>query len=406
MPDLEIAPVILCLTAGVTYVNSRFVRLPAGIGLMAIALVGSLLLLLLDRVGVLEAAPVQHVVARANFGETLLHGLLGLMLFAGALQLDVSALKAQRLPVIVLALGGTLLSTVLVGGGVYAVLDLLGHPLPLVEAMLFGALISPTDPIAVLSMLKVSKVPEELSIQIAGESLFNDGVGVVVFTVVLAIASGDHVSAGGAVWLFMRVAFGGAAFGLAMGVAARYLLRGIQGHAVQVLITLALVMGGYALAERLDLSAPIAAVVAGLVVGHVQRKRDDGLVVFWELIDEVLNAIVFVMLGLEVTRLVMTPWLAVAAAVTLPLVLVARFVSVTASLAVVRPFARKARTHALAILTWGGLRGGLSFALALSLPAGRYRDELLAMTYVVVCFAILVQGMTLAKLLRYLGMAT
>jgi CPA1 family monovalent cation:H+ antiporter len=406
MSDIEIAAVILGLTAGLAYINARFLKLPAGIGLMAIALVGSLVLLVLDKAGAIEVARFERVVARANFGDTLLHGMLGLMLFAGALQLDVRALQAQRLPVIVLALGGTLLSTVLVGGAVYAVFNLLGHPMPMLHAMLFGALISPTDPIAVLSVLKVSKVPADLSIQIAGESLFNDGVGVVVFTVVLAIASGDHVSPGAASWLFVRVAFGGAAFGFAMGIVGRYLLHGIHDYAVQVLITLALVIGGYAMAEHLGLSAPLAAVVAGLVVGRVERERDDHLVVFWEMIDEVLNAILFLMLGLEATRLTVTTSLAIAAAVTVPLVLAARLISVTASITVIRPFTGKASDHALAILTWGGLRGGLSVALALSLPAGLYRDELLAMTYAVVCFAILVQGSTLAKLLRHFGLAT
>jgi len=406
MSDIEIAAIILCLTAGLAYINARFVKLPTGIGLMAIALVGSIVMIVLDNIGVISASRFEHIVARANFGDTLLHGMLGLMLFAGAMQLDVGALREQRVPVVVLALGGTLISTVLVGGAVYAVFGALGHALPLLDAMLFGALISPTDPIAVLSVLKVSHVPKDLSTQIAGESLFNDGVGVVVFTVVLAIASGDRVTAGGAVWLFVKVAFGGAAFGFAMGGLGRYLLRGLHDYAVQVLITLALVIGGYALAEDLGLSAPIAAVVAGLVVGRVERAADDHLVVFWETVDEILNAILFLMLGLEATRLVVTTPLVVAAVVTVPLVLAARLASVAVSVTVIRPFSGKASTHALAILTWGGLRGGLSVALALALPVGPHRDELLAMTYAVVCFAILVQGLTLARLLRHFGLAT
>jgi CPA1 family monovalent cation:H+ antiporter len=401
MTDIEIAAVILCLTAALAYVNARFVKLPPSIGLMAIALVGSFVVIGLDAMGAIDASRFEHLVARANFGDTLLHGMLGLLLFAGALQLDVGALRDQRLPVLVLSVGGTLASTAIVGGAVFVVLGLLGHAIPLIDAVLFGALISPTDPIAVLSVLKVSKVPKELATQIAGESLFNDGVGVVVFTVVLAIKTGDHVSVAGALWLFLRVALGGAAFGFALGVLGRYLLQGIQAYSVQVLITLALVIGGYALAEELAISAPIAAVVAGLVVGRVERKPDDHLVVFWEMVDEILNAILFLMLGLEATRLVVSGELAIAAAIVVPVVLAARFASVAASITLIRPRSR----HSVAILTWGGLRGGLSVALALGLPVGAHRDELLTLTYAVVCFAILVQGLTLNRLLRRLGLA-
>lgn len=404
MTNIEIAAIILGLTAGLAYINARFVKLPPSIGLMAIALVGSFIVIGLDAAGVIEAARFEHVIARANFGDTLLHGMLGLLLFAAALQLDVGALRQQRLSVAALALGGTLASTLMVGVAIYFVFGSLGRPLPVIDAMLFGALISPTDPIAVLSVLKVSRVPPDLSIQIAGESLFNDGVGVVVFTVVLAIAGGDHVTASGALWLFARFALGGVAFGLVMGFVGRGLLRGVHEYSVQVLITLALVFGGYSLAEELGLSAPIAAVVAGLVVGRVDRAPDDHLVVFWEMVDEILNAILFLMLGLEATRLVVTRELAIAAALAVPLVLAARFLSVSTAVTLIRPFSGKASQHAIPILTWGGLRGGLSVALALTLPFGPHRDELLAMTYAVVCFAILVQGMTLSRLLRRFGL--
>jgi len=406
MTDIELAAVILCLTAGLAYINARFVKLPPSIGLMAIALLGSFVLIGLDAVGVIDAARFERVIARANFADTLLHGMLGLLLFAGALQLDVGALARQRIPVLVLSVVGTVLSTVLVGGAIYWVFRALGRSLPLLDAMLFGALISPTDPVAVLSVLKSSKVPKPLAVQIAGESLFNDGVGVVLFTIVLAAAAGDRVSAGGVVWLFARVALGGAAFGLGMGLVGRYLLRAMTDYAGQVLVTFALVLGGYSLAEELGLSAPIAAVVAGLVVGQHRgaTDRDDHLVVFWEMIDEILNAVLFLMLGLEATRLVVTTSLAVAAAIAVPLVLAARLVSVAASGVVMRPLRGAPQQHAIAILTWGGLRGGLSVALALALPAGPHRDELLTMTYAVVCFAILVQGLTLNKLLHRLGL--
>lgn len=401
MSDLEIAAIILALTAGLAYINARFIKLPPSIGLMAISLVGSLVVVGLDALDAIDASRFEHLIARANFGETLLHGMLGLLLFAGALQLDVSGLAKQRLPVAALALGATLASTLIVGGAIYLVS---GDALSFGEAMLFGALISPTDPIAVLATLKVSRVPKDLSLQIAGESLFNDGVGVVVFTVILAIVGGEHVTAGGALWLFARFALGGVLFGIAMGYAGRALLRGLHEASVQILVTFALVFGGYLLAEELGVSGPIAAVVAGLIVGDVHREPDDHLVVFWELIDEILNAVLFLMLGLEATRLVVSRDLAIAAAVAVPLVLAARFISVTAAVTVIRPFRGPASQHATAILTWGGLRGGLSVALALALPAGPARDAILAMTYAVVCFAILVQGTTLNRLLRRFGL--
>src|SRR5258707_6125689 len=260
MTNVQIAAIIVSLTAGLAYINARFVKLPSGIGLMAIALVGSIVVLALDGAGVIDGARLERVVIQANFGETLLHGMLGLLLFAGALQLDLHELAAQRVQVGALSLVATVLSTVLVGGAIYVVFTAIGHPIPFVETVLFGALISPTDPIAVLSVLKISKVPRELAVQISGESLFNDGVGVVLYVVVLAVAAGTNVGAGDVLWLFVRVAFGGAAFGLAMGMVGRAMLRGIDAYSVEVLITLALVFGGYAAAEAIGVSAPIAAV--------------------------------------------------------------------------------------------------------------------------------------------------
>ena len=408
MTSIQIAAVIVSLTAVAAYVNARFVRLPPGIGLMATALAMSIAVVALDAGGVIDAAGLERVVARADFGHTLLDGMLGLLLFAGALQLDARDLLAEAWIVTVLSLGGTILSTLLVGGGIYLVLEALGRGIGLYDALLFGALISPTDPVAVLSVLKTSRVPREVAVQISGESLFNDGVGVVVFFVVLALATGDHVSAGGVAWLFVKIAFGGVAFGLAMGAAGRLLLRGIEDFTVEVLVTLALVLGGYATAEALGVSAPIAAVVAGLVVGVKTRREAEArrhLLEFWELVDNVLNAVLFLMLGLEGTRLVVSAPLAVAAAIAVPLVLAARLCSVTASVLLVRPFSGPISRHAIAILTWGGLRGGLAVALALALPAGTQRDTLLTMTYAVVCFAILVQGLTLPRLLRALGLS-
>jgi len=406
MSDFELAAVILTLTAALAYLNARFVRLPSAIGLMTIALAGSLIVIGLDAAGVSDVAPrIEEVLDALDFDHALLHGMLGLLLFAGALHVDLSDLAEQKWTISLLALGGTVASTALVGLGSYLVLDALGVPLPLVYCVLFGSLISPTDPIAVLGILKSAGAPRNLEVIIVGESLFNDGVGVVVFLAVLGVATGGDVGAAGVAHLFVQEALGGAAFGLAIGYVGYRFLRSIDVYQVEILITLAMVFGGYAAAEALHLSAPIAAVVAGLLVGNQGRRfamsdvTREHVDTFWELIDEILNAVLFLVIGLEVIHLTVDRHLALAAVAMVPLVLVARMISVGLPVFFMRDFRRRT-PGSLRILTWGGLRGGISVALALSLPAGREREIILVITYAVVVFSILVQGLSLGRLVR------
>ncbi|HTL35033.1 MAG TPA: sodium:proton antiporter [Kofleriaceae bacterium] len=407
MTDFQTAAVIVTLTAALAYLNARFLRLPSTIGLMAIASCGSIAIVALDAAGVIDATNARALVARADLGPTLLHGMLGLLLFAGALHIDLRDLKEQRWAVGTLAVGSTILSTLLVGVATYFVLALLGTGLDLATALLFGALISPTDPIAVLATFREAGAPHDVEVQISGESLFNDGVGVVLFVVLAGVAGGHDASAGDVATIFFREALGGAAFGLALGYVAFRLLRSIDDYSVEVLITLALVLGGYTAAETIHVSAPIAAVVAGLVIGNQGRRlamsdvTREHVDLFWRLIDEILNAVLFLLIGLEATRLHVSHEVAIAAAVGVPLVLAARYVSVAVPLLALRPF-HAFPPNTTKMLTWGGLRGGISIALALSLPAGGERDMIVVMTYAIVAWSLLVQGLTLPRVLRRL----
>jgi CPA1 family monovalent cation:H+ antiporter len=286
-------------------------------------------------------------------------------------------------------------------------LGVLGLELPLIYCLLFGALISPTDPIAVLGIIKKANVPKSLETKITGESLFNDGVAVVVFLVLLKIAAGTgEISAAAVAGLFFKEAVGGAVFGLLIGAIAYWMLKSIDNYQVEVLITLALVTGGFALADTLHLSGPIAIVVAGLLVGNHGRLLAmsdtvrEHLDTFWELVDEVLNAVLFVLIGLEVLILTLNREYIIAGIILIPLILMARFVCVGIPVVVLKKF-RTFSPHVIKILTWGGLRGGISVALALSLPPGKHRDVILTITYAVVVFSIIVQGLTMGKLVRF-----
>jgi len=405
---LNIAATCLVITALLAYVNHKFIKMPTSIGVMVTALVFSLGLVLLDSIDVVHTLRVYEVslVQSIDFSEVLMQGMLSMLLFAGALHIDLSELKTMRWQVATLAVVGTLLSTLVVGYGVYWALPWVGLPLPLIYCLLFGALISPTDPIAVMGILKSAGAPKELELMIAGESLFNDGVGVVIFTLLLGmLASGSAPTLAQAGNLLLHEVGGGLLLGFALGAACFVLLRSVDSYQVEVLLTLAGVIGGYALAHHLHVSGPLAMVVAGLIIGNhgralamsdTTRRYVD---MFWELLDEILNAVLFVLIGMEVLLITLNSKILVAAALAGCVTLLARLVTVglpvrwSARLFQLPPGAWK-------VLTWGGLRGGISVALALSLPPGPARDTVLGLTYCVVAFSILAQGLSIGWVTR------
>lgn len=405
---LEISATCIVITALLAYVNQRFIGLPTAIGVMAIALSLSLALAGLDAVGIGHALRVSEelLLSRIDFSDVLMQGMLSLLLFAGALHVDLSELRAYRWQVGALAVVGTLLSTLIVGFAMWWVLPWLGLPLPLINCLIFGALISPTDPIAVIGILKSAGAPRNLELVIAGESLFNDGVGVVLFALLVeTLVGGQTPTVGHAALLLLQEAGGGIVFGLVVGYITFRLLRSVDNYQVEVLLTLAAVMGGYALAARLHVSGPLAMVVAGLVVGNQGRAlamsdtTRHHIDLFWELLDEILNAVLFVLIGLEVIVIRFAHGIFGAALAAIAVTLLARWLTVGVPVGIAGRAFRLPQGSGQ-VLTWGGLRGGISVALCLSLPPGPERETLLAMTYCVVAFSILGQGLTVGRVVR------
>lgn len=411
----EIAAMMLVLSALFGWMNHAFVKLPHTIGLLVMALVASLVLLGLEIVfpalGLTDT--FQSAIGQIDFNETVMNGMLAFLLFAGALHVDMNFLKSKRWAIGLMATLGVLISTFIVGAGFYLVAQMLGIALPFIWALVFGALISPTDPVAVLSILKTVDMPAELEAKIAGESLFNDGVGVVVFTIIVAIAygagghGGDHVGVAQIAELFFVEAGGGAVLGFLVGWLAYRAMAMIDEHAIEILITLGLVAGTYAVAQRLHLSGPIAVVVAGLLIGNrgakfaMSERTRTYLFGFWEMIDEILNSVLFLLIGLEILILSssMDPKFAVVVLFAIPLVLLARLVAVTIPIRFLGIFQNFTK-GAIPVLTWGGLRGGISVALALSLPDVPEKPIILIATYGVVIFSIIVQGLTVKNVVQ------
>ncbi len=403
MSLFDMVAILITLAALFSLINYKTIKLPNGIGIMLIGLLMSIALIVLHKIGWFSTESIQHIFKGIDFNQAVLNGMLSFLLFAGALHVNINKLAELADTIAILATIGVAISAGIVSVVVYYIFIWLGIDVSYMYCLLFGVLISPTDPIAVMGILKKIGAPKSIEVKITGESLFNDGVAVVFFIVVLEIAidptsaSLQHIS-----MLFLKEAIGGAVYGFIIGYIAYYMLKAVDDYQVEVLITLALVMGGYSLALYLHLSGPIAIVVAGLMIGNKGRKLamsdntrqrlDD----FWELIDEVLNALLFLLIGVELLIIEITQSYIIAALLIIPTVLIARFISVGLPVSLLK-FKNSYSPHAVKILTWGGLRGGISVALALSIPEGPWRDPLLTATYGVVIFSILVQGLTIGK---------
>jgi CPA1 family monovalent cation:H+ antiporter len=406
---LQIASLLLVLAAVFGVVNHFLLRLPQAIGILVVALAASLLAMALDGVfpALAVAATLRELVLGIEFSQALLEGMLGLLLFAGALHVRLEALRAQAWIVLLMATLGVALSLAVVGTGFWLLTGM-----PLLVALVFGAIVTPTDPVAVLGVLRAAKLREALETKIAGESLFNDGVAYVAFLVLVGLAFPAPGAAGAsfadAAELFVQEAFGGALLGAVLGWGTFRVMRRIDDVSLEVLLTLALAFGGYELALALHVSGPIMAVVAGLLIGHVgmaegmSERTREYVDAFWKLVDEILNAVLFLLIGIEVFAIAFDADYLVAASGAVILALTGRLAAVAVPVLLLRPFRAFGR-DVIPLMTWGGLKGGISVALALSLPENEWKTTILTATYVTVVFSILVQGLTIAPLARRLS---
>ncbi|MFH2047518.1 MAG: sodium:proton antiporter [Pseudomonadota bacterium] len=405
----NIIAVLVTLAALFAYINYRYIKLPTTIGLMFISIIMSLCMVILGHLGQtghgLEMIWLD-IIRKVDFNKSLMVGMLSFLLFAGALHVDLNELLKQKWQILVFSTIGVMLSTLMVGYSAFLFLGWLGINLNLIYCLLFGALISPTDPIAVLGILKKAGVAKNLEIKITGESLFNDGVGVVIFITLLKLIDTEaDVSPLQILLFFAKETLGGVTLGLITGLIAYYLLKTIDNYQTEILITLALVMGCYALATAIHFSGPIAIVIAGLLIGNhgrqlaMSEKTRGNLDTFWELIDEILNAVLFVLIGIELLVIALAGKYFIAGFIAIPVVLCARFLSIGIP-QFFMPARKRINLRSMQIMTWGGLRGGISVALALSLPLGYARDAIITMTYIIVVFSIIVQGLTIKYIVK------
>ncbi|GAC1305824.1 MAG: sodium:proton antiporter [Mucilaginibacter sp.] len=405
-----ILSITIVLAAVFGYINHRWIKWPPTIGIMILALLASIVIAVSGKFIPAFSQKAIQLVASIDFQKLLMNFMLSFLLFAGAIQINARKLKKERLPIIILSTVGTIISTFLIGVLSCYLFRLFGLHVGFIYCLLFGALISPTDPIAVLAILKAARIPSSLEIKISGESLFNDGVAVVLFISIAEVAKNgaQNVEAFGVIKLFMQQAVGGLLFGAVLGYIGFRALRSIDNYAVEILITLAIVMGGYTIAGHLGISGPLAMVVAGIITGNkvkdegMSETTQDYLTKFWEMIDEILNAILFLLIGVEMLVIKFNPMVFLIGLIIIVVVLLARWISVFIPVTLLRfwiPFEK----NATAILTWGGLRGGLSVALALSLSPSMHKDEFVVITYMVAVFSILVQGLTIGRFVKKLS---
>lgn len=407
MEIFHIFSAILVISAIFAYINQKYIKLPGAIGLLLAGLLLSLVVQGLGAVSPQFETLVEEQLIELNFSEILLEFMLSFLLFAGALHTDLDKLRESKWPILIFATVGVLISTAVTGTIFYYLMQLLGQPIDYIYCLLFGALISPTDPIAVLGILKKANIPKSLEVSITGESLFNDGVGVVIFISIFQIAQQglQNVEGSFVAELFLREVAGGIGLGLLIGYVAFYFMKRLDHYQTEVIISLAVVMGGYSLAHFLHFSGPLAMVAAGLLIGNqgaqlaMSKQTADYLTKFWEMVDEILNAVLFVLIGLELMVVEFRWEYALIGLVTTVIVIGVRYMALAVpsyTLGLHRTFA----PGALSIMTWGGLRGGISIALALSLGTDMFRDEIVAITYTVVLLSLVVQGLTIESFIK------
>ena len=405
-----IVTILIVLSALFGYINVRFLKLPTTIGLMIITIVFTLIIVAIGQFDDTLLLQEKELVSQIDFKTVLLDIMLSFLLFAGALHTNFAQLKVQRWPVLVFATAGVLISTFLVGIIMYYVLQLIGLQIDFIYSLLFGALISPTDPIAVLGILKKAGVPKKLETKIVGESLFNDGVGVVVFLTIFSIASSSNATleTTDVIKFFIQEVIGGIVLGLILGWITYRLMKSINDYEIEVIITIAAVMGGTVLAHQFHLSAPLAMVTTGLIVGNdtvrnavMSEITETYVDKFWELIDVLLNTILFVLIGMEMLILTFQGNYILSGLLAVPIVLLCRYLSLWYP---IKFFAKKLEfvPNTNLIMTWGGLRGGISIALALSLTQEMHRELFLVITYIIVVFSIIGQGLTLQSVVKLL----
>lgn len=410
MEIYNIITIIIILAAIFGYINDRFIKMPGTIGIMLISLIASLTV-----VGIGTVYPDFFIktiegISVIDFHTAVMKVMLSFLLFAAAIHIDSKKLKAERTAIITFSTISVFISTIIIGTLLFFTISAFGLSVDYLYCLLFGALISPTDPIAVVGILKKAKIPSSLETRISGESLFNDGVGVVLFITFYEIAQigFENTSIWDILWLLIKEGIGGLLLGWLLGYLGYWALKSIDNYVVEVMITLAIVMGGYSLAERMHVSGPLAMVIAGLITGNksmdavVSDVTRDYIGKFWELIDEVMNAVLFLLIGFEMLIVPFNMTLLLLGCIAIVIVLFARFISVSLPIMVLKN-KDLFKKNAIPILTWGALRGGISVALALSVPKYMYGDMFVTITYIVVLFSIIVQGLTIGKFAKKLA---